>query len=277
MALLAALALLGGCTDSKPERPTPAEEEASARARLAVLAQKTADGAYDATYRFVQRPSNATGTIRIRQDPPQYRIDVTSRGTASFFALTTGVVSCTIKLPRGTTCFLVARAGEEIPALFDPGVQRLFRDAVEELAKHPNDYRVTRVERPAAAVSPPEAPPSTPVSPSGAAPSGAAPSAPTPTATGSGTATPEPLPAGECFRVERVASASPSPGTTAAGFENGTYCFAERGIATYIEVASGVLELVAVGGEPHPNWFIPPAGVQRLPELSPTPTPTATR
>jgi hypothetical protein len=266
LALLAALALLPGCTDSpKPKRPAPGEEEAAARGRLAVLAQKTADGGYDATYRFVQRPSNATGTIRIRQEPPQYRIDVTSKGTASFFALTSGVVSCTIKVPKGTSCFLVSRPGEEVPALFDPGVQRLFRDAVEELAKHPADYRVTRVGGPAPTPGTSEtAPPATG----------------TPTATGSATA-PAPsasgtpgLPAGECFRVERLASAEPSPGTAAAGFEDGTYCFAERGIATQIEVASGVLELTAIGGEPHPNWFIPPAGVQRLPELSASPTPS---
>jgi hypothetical protein len=261
LALLVAVALLSGCTDSKPKRPSPAEEEAAARGRLTVLAQKTADGGYDATYRFVQRPSNASGTIRIRQEPPQYRIDVTSKGTASFFALRTGIVSCTIKLPRGTSCFLVARPGEEVPALFDPGVQRLFRDAVEELAKHPNDYRVTRTDTPAA-------------SPTGTAPTGTAPASPTVTPSGSPTPSPEPLPVGECFRVERLGTASASPGTTAAGFEDGTYCFAERGVATRIEVASGVLELVKLGGEPHPNWFRPPATVQSLPDLTPSPTPT---
>lgn len=233
--LLAALLVLPACTDSKPKKNDGDDAKNAARGRLTVLAQATADGSYDATYSFVQQPSNATGTIRIRQDPPQYRIDVTSKSTASFLSLTTGVVSCTIKLPRGTTCFLVARPGEEVPALFDPGVQRLFRDAVTELAEHPTDYDVTAL-------------PATSDSPS-AAPSG--------------------VPTGECFLVKRTAS----PATPGAGFEDGTYCFAEQGIATRIEVESGLLTLKSLGGPPHVNWFTPPATVQQLPSLSATPSP----
>lgn len=252
-----ALLLAIACTDSK--KPTPPDPQADARGRLAVLAQATADGEYDATYRFVQRPSNATGSIRIRQVPPQYRIDVTSKGTASFFALDTGIVSCAIK-PKATSCFLVARPGEEVPPLFDPGVQRLFRDAVEELARNPNDYVVTLLEistSPSEPGTPSVAPTVTPsVTPSGS-PSAAV-----------------PLPVGTCFAVERLSSLSPSPGTAAAGFENGTYCFAEQGVATRIEVESGVLELVALGGQPNSTWFSIPARIQQLPSLSPTPTPS---
>jgi hypothetical protein len=256
------LLLAIACTESKkPPAPT-ADPEADARARLSVLAQATADGRYDATYRFVQRPSNATGTIRIRQAPPQYRIDVTSKGTASFFALANGVVSCTIKA-KGTSCFLVARPGEEVPPLFDPGVQRLFRDAVEELARHPTEYHVTLVEpTPAATDFAPTTPPVT-TPPATTAPAASASAAP--------------LPVGTCFVVDRVTTASPSPGTTAAGFENGTYCFAEQGVATRIEVASGVLELVRLGGAPDRTWFTVPAKVQSLPTLPPSPKPTATR
>lgn len=252
MLLLLALA----CTKGEP-KPTPsADPEAAARGRLAVLAQKTADGEYDATYRFVQRPSDATGTIRIRQVPPQYRIDVTSKGTASFLSLHSGVVSCTVKA-QGSSCFLVARPGEEVPPLFDPGVQRLFRDAVEELAKNPNGYRVTEVTPPLATqhATPTAAATLMPQSP-GATP----------------TPSPAPLPVGVCFEVERLST--PSPGTTAAGFENGTYCFAEEGVATRIEVQSGVLDLVALGGTPNSTWFAPPAKVQQLPALTPTPTRT---
>ena len=253
MLLLLALA----CTkdDPTPTPPVP-DPEVEARGRLTVLAQKTADGQYDATYRFVQRPSDATGTIRIRQVPPQYRIDVTSKGTASFLSLHTGVVSCTVKA-EGSSCFLVAQPGEEVPPLFDPGVQRLFRDAVQELAKNPNDYRVAEVTPPLA---------TTPPTPTAAAT--LTPASPGATATPS----PEPLPTGVCFAVERLST--PSPGTAAAGFENGTYCFAEEGVATRIEVQSGVLELVALGGQPNSTWFAPPAKVQQLPVLTPTPTPS---
>jgi hypothetical protein len=227
-----------------------------------VLAQATADGEYDAVYRFVQHPSEAVGVLRIRQVPPRYRIDVTSKGQASFFALDTGVVSCTVKA-RATSCFLVAKPGEEVPPLFDPGVQRLFRDAVEDLARHPSDYRIRIVEpSPTTTVSPTPAP--TTVAPTGSP-------APTPTLTAS---SPPPLPTGVCFAVERLSTAPPAPGTTAAGFENGTYCFAEEGVATRIEVQSGVLELVGMGGEPNSTWFIPPAKVQQLPALTPTPRPS---
>lgn len=249
--------MLPACTDSKDPKPGEADVLAAARGRLAVLAQATADGAYDATYRFVQKPSNATGSIRIRQNPPQYRIDVTSKTTASFMVIAQGVVSCTIKVPKGTTCFLVAKPGEEVPALFDPGVQRLFRDAVIELAEHPTDYVVVE------SAHPDEPGPSV----SSAQPDGLT---PTPMPSGS------PLPLGQCFSVERVKTASPS--TIRGGFEDGTYCFAEQGYATRIEVASGVLELVSLGGAPHENWFKPPATVQKLPDLpaSATPTPSKT-
>jgi len=262
LAAVAVLALLPACTNSSP-KPGPSEDpDVAARGRLAVLAQATADGEYDAIYHFVQHPSEAVGVIRIRQVPPRYRIDVTSKGQASFFALDTGVVSCTVKA-KATSCFLVAKPGEEVPPLFDPGVQRLFRDAVEDLARHPSDYHVRIVGTPTPSETVPV--------PTTAAPTGTA--LPTPTLTSS----PPPLPTGVCFAVERLSTAPPTPGTTAAGFENGTYCFAEQGVATRIEVQSGVLDLVGLGGEPNSTWFIPPAKVQELPALTPTPSTAPTK
>ena len=222
--LLVLLLFATACTDAKEKDPNAALN--AARARLAVLAQATANGAYDATY-------------RIRQRPPQYRIDITTKDAASFYSLTTGTVSCSAK-GKKKTCFLVARPGEDVPPLFDPGVQRLFRDAVEELSAHPTDYVVTRV-------LPSASPPAT------ASPSGT------------------PLPVGECYLVNRVA-ASPTPGA-GPGFENGTYCFAEQGVATEIDVLSGSLTLTSIGAPPGDSAFKPIAKVQQLPDLSPTPTP----
>ena len=231
--LLVAPACDGG--DSGPGDPDRALRDA--RARLAVLAHATANGVYDAEYRFVQLPSNTSGTIRIRQSPPQYRIDIESRDAAAFFALTTGVVSCSVKAKK-RTCFQVAKPGEEVPALFDPGVQRLFRDAVEDLAANPSEYIVTRVDTPPSA------------------------SAPTPGPS---------VPVGECFAVTR-ADIAPDPGEE-TGFEDGTYCFAEQGVATSISVASGTLTLVRLRAKPPAAAFKPIAKVQKLPEV---PTPTAT-
>ena len=237
----AALLLVTGCTE---EAKKPAEDTAlrEARARLSVLAQATANGEYDATYWFVQKPSNASGLIRIRQQPPQYRIDITSKDSASFFSLTSGTVSCSQKVKgakKNKTCFLVAKPGEPVPTLFDPGVQRLFRDAVQDLASKPNDYTVTTAPAP-----PPPSP------------------APSPSPTAS-------APGGECFLVTRAGEAT-------EGFEDGTYCFAENGVATAIAVASGTLTLTALGDPPHPDAFKPTtiAKVQKLPELTASPTPS---
>ncbi len=235
---LALVPLLLACTH--PKKADPDAEGRRLRGRLAVLAQATANNVYDATYTFVQRPSNAHGIIRIRQAPPQYRIDVVAKDTASYFALTTGVVSCSQKGAK-KTCFLVARPGEEVPPLFDPGVQRLFRDAVSDLAANPNDYQVTA------------APPPTP----------------DPSAT---PAPPGDLPVGECFAVTRSPDAPPA--SQNGGFEDGTYCFAEQGLATSITVASGTLTLTRTGPPPTAATFRPTAPVRRLPDLTPTPTPS---
>lgn len=245
------------CTGGGEERPDPDRELREARARLAVLAQATANSAYDAQYRFVQQPSSTTGTIRIRQNPPQYRIDIVAKDGASFFALRTGVVSCSSKKAK-RTCFLVARPGEPVPDIFDPGVQRLFRDAVEDLAANPGDYLVQRV---------PTATPTATLTPSASATASA-----TATASPRPSASTLPIPSGECYRVERV-DTTPDP-EQPVGFENGTYCFAEQGVATSISVASGSLTLVKLLGPPPPGAFTPPAKVQRLPDLSPSPTAT---
>jgi hypothetical protein len=236
--VVAALALVAGCEKDKAD---PDAALRAARGRLAVLAQATANGSYDATYRFVQRPSGTAGTIRILQSPPQYRIDVVSKNSATYYSLTSGIVSCS---HRGTkkTCFLVARPGEDPPALFDPGVQRLFRDAVEDLAANPTDYTVRAVPFPSDSVSPS--------------------TTPSPSAT--------PLPTGECFLVNRAASPAPDAG----GFEDGTYCMSEQGVATYIDVSSGTLTLTKLGDPPDARAFKPSAKVQKLPDLTPTPTPS---
>ncbi|MDQ1713353.1 MAG: hypothetical protein QOE45_2803 [Frankiaceae bacterium] len=240
LVVLALVLALPACTKKAPNADA---EMVRARARLATLAQATAANSYYAAYTFVQQPSKATGLIRIRQLPPQYRIDVVSKtSSAIFFSLTTGTVSCSQK-GKQRSCFLVARPGEEVPALFDPGVQRLFRDAVEDLAAHPDDYLVVRAD-------------------------------PTPTATPSATPSTASatVPAGECFAVVRASGAPPA--SERGGFEDGTYCFAEQGVATAISVASGTLTLTTLGAPPPKSAFVPPARVVRLPDLTPTPKPT---
>jgi hypothetical protein len=244
--LVALLALLPACTHEK-KKADPNAELNAARGRLAVLAQATANGSYIATYRFVQRSDGTAGTIRFVQSPPRYRFDVIVHNSASYYELPTGVVSCARKELK-KTCFLVARPGEQVPELYDPVLPRLFRDAVADLAANPTEYVVRQVPFPS-------------VSPSA-------------TASASATATPDPsatpLPTGECYAVTHT-SATPSADRT--GFEDGTYCFAEQGIATYIDVTTGSMVLTAVGGTPDDASFKPITKVQKLPDLTPSPTP----
>ena len=247
-----ALLLLTACTDK--EKPDPDASLREARSRLAVLAKATADASYDAQYRFLQLPSNTAGVIRIRQSPPAYRIDIIRTDGASFFQLPRGAVSCSSKGTK-KTCYRVSGPGQEVPELFDPGVQRLFRDAVEDLAANPGDYLVTKVG-----------------GPPGATPSGTASitTTPSPVATASGSL---PIPPAECFHVERSGGATPDA-SEEVGFENGTYCFAEQGVATSISVDSGTLTLVKLLGAPPAKAFEPPALIRNLPKLTPTPTPS---
>jgi hypothetical protein len=232
--LLALVLLAPACKhNTTPPAATPTDDLAAARARLAVLAQATASGIYDATYVFVQQGTNARGTIRIRQRPPFYRIDIARKDTASFFSLHRGIVSCSRK-GKKKSCFLVARPGEEVPALFDPGVQRLFRDAVEDLAAHPDEYAVSRLPGPPSASSSPAA--------LGVAP-------------------------GECFLVNRPKPTATTAPRTRVGFENGTYCFTQDGMATLIDVNSGSLTLVKVGPAPTMAAFKPITTVVKLPTL----------
>ncbi len=244
---------MSGCTGDKESEPSPSPSPADARARLAELAQATANATFDATYSFGERASGKRGTMRWRQGPPRYRLDIEITRTAAFFALPTRYVSCSKKVKgSGWSCFLVARKGEVIPELFDPGIQRLFHDAVADLAANPEDYQVTAIPAPS----------------------------PTPTvsATSSGTpsASPSPsgLPAEECFHVDRLSSPSPTPGANAReGFETGDYCFAEQGVPTRFDVATGLLILTKIGPKPNLKSFTPPAKVVTLPKLSPSPKP----
>lgn len=111
---------------------------------------------FDATYTFTAKATGASGTIRVVQRPPEFRVDFTAGGsTAQFFDLPSGVVSCTRK--EKVSCFLVARPGEPVPALFDPGVDDLFRDAVRDLATRPEAYDVTVAPNPTGAAALPAA------------------------------------------------------------------------------------------------------------------------
>lgn len=237
-AMLVLAIALGACNYNSVEpTPTPSKDDGLTRPqrRLAELAGLAAVAAYDATY-ALRAASGETGTVRIVARPPDYRVDVTLRGgEPSIFIQRAGsVVSCSTKARR-VSCFTVARPGEPVPELFDPGVQRLFSDAVRELAASPASYVVTDAAAPA--------------SPNGAecfdvrrqAPSGSA-----------------------------TAAAAPTADPT--GFETGQYCFGTDGLLTRVAVTTGTLDLATRGPVPGPDAFAPPATPRALPAL---PSPSA--
>lgn len=150
---LALLLLLTACTSDAPS-PEPSATTVTAspsptlsqeQQDLARLASKVAANRYDAVYGFEAPATRDVGTLRILASPPNYRVDITNRGTTSMFIVTPArTVSCSITPQNKRSCFLVARAGEEVPDIFDPGVQHLFSDAVEDLGANPLAYAVTR-------------------------------------------------------------------------------------------------------------------------------------
>lgn len=211
----------------------------AAQRRLAELAGLAAKASYDATYSLDARTGDR-GTIRIVAAPPSYRVDVQLGGAEpSIYIQRAGtVVSCRVSAGK-PSCFLVARPGEPVPDIFDPGVQRLFSDAVADLAARPSSYVVE---------------------------------------TQPGKALAEGEPAAECFDVRRSASteqasATPSAPADPTGFETGQYCFADDGLLTRLTVSTGTLILTSRGPVPASALFDPPARPAALPDL-PTPSPT---
>jgi hypothetical protein len=244
--LLAALATLAGACNDDPKQaeptpsptpsvslsPTPSPEQAE----LARLAGLTAKLRYDATYNFVAPATKDSGAIRIVAAPPYFRLDIGTGGTVAIFIVSPSrTVTCNIK---GTekSCFLVAGKGEEVPDLFDPGIQRLFSDAVRDLAANPLNYTVS---------------------------------------TASPLDLPGKLPTGTCFEVSKEAGAPGGVGPEdPTGFETGRYCFARNGLLTSLAVSTGRMTLRKIDKVPALSAFNAVAPVKTLPKLpSPTPTP----
>lgn len=208
--------------------PNPTNDPAQAKP-LAALAAKAAAASYDATYDF--NTQSTKGLLRIFAAPPNYRVDVAvGPQTAQFYRIHLGTVSCGLRPDKPASCALVAAPGAPVPAVFDPGVQRLFADGLDALAKDPAGYAIA-----------------------GLTDSSAAPG----------------VPAGKCFHVERLADLKAvSPGVVPApgkGFESGDYCFdPASGVLTAVRVATGTLTLTKAPTKPTDADFIPPAVAQPL-------------
>jgi hypothetical protein len=233
-----AVALVPACTKERDVATAPSASPtvtsllSPEQQRLSQLAGRAAAIPFDAAYSLTTTLTKKPSSVRIIVLPPgRLRVDVRSGGqTASSFQIAMGTVAC----KSDKTCVLVARPGEKVPEGFDPGVQRLFSSAADELGRNPGAFDVSALpDRPKKGR----------------------------------------LPASECFHVTRRSS-SPAPKADPSGFETGDYCFTARGVPTLMKVNYGTLTLKTLGGKPTPSLFVPPKKPIALPELSPTPTPT---
>ena len=116
--------------------PTPTTTPSpSAREQARQLARQGLRSPLDVRYAIRPRaPASPRGQVRVRLEGSRYRVDV-ARGqtTASLFTAPRGLVSCQTS-PRGRSCFLVSTSRTRPPALFDPGVQRIFSRTLRRLA-----------------------------------------------------------------------------------------------------------------------------------------------
>jgi hypothetical protein len=212
--------------------PTPLPTgDPAATAELVTIASKAAKAKYDATYEFLASNVRAKGTLRIYASPPRYRVDITiGQGTLQFFELPSGAISCQTPTGGSARCSVVAKAGEQAPDSSDPGVQRLFTEGLDALARDPEGFAITRIAR----------------------------------SESSGVAK------DDCFRVIRLADLAPvTAGTVTApgkGFDTGDYCFDKASsVLTAAQLASGSLTLQTQGPPPGDEAFEPPATPQSLP------------
>lgn len=155
----AVVLLAGGCSDGGgPEtsaatlaggQPTVAPESDGSGPRadeaLAALAKRGAAANFTARY-SLDSSEGPDATVQVFKRGSRYRVDITQDGiTAQLIRTAKGLVSCQ---RRGVAadCFLVAAPGEQLPALLDPGLQRIFTTGLELLAADHESVQVRRAE-----------------------------------------------------------------------------------------------------------------------------------
>jgi hypothetical protein len=159
--LTASALLLTGCTSSEPEpaaSPTPSPSvsatstprELTAAERAQQLSALAPDG-FKASYRLATGRNLPDAKVLMRVLGERFRLDVTRGRTTAVLAYgRRGVVSCRIREPKTKNdrveraCFLVAKTPRQLPALFDPGIQRLFRTTTLALSRGGKQVTVRR-------------------------------------------------------------------------------------------------------------------------------------
>ncbi len=169
---LALAAGLTGCTTTRHAATPPSAlstaatitsaaattSQAPTPSRSATLRElDLAPWSYSARYRLTSDGQPAV-TVDVAATRTAYSLRLTGPGSTSVFVVNAkGSFSC--ELATHTRCFLVAKPGKPVPAALDPGLERVFRTSLHELATHPDGYEVSVVEgcfsvRPKGSVTP---------------------------------------------------------------------------------------------------------------------------
>jgi hypothetical protein len=159
---LATLLVVTGCTSSgegegeptpsatPSAQPSPTRQALTGRERAQQLTALAPDS-FDARYRLQSKGPRPDAAVRMRTKGDRFRLDITNgRRTAILSYAPRGVISCQIVRPKSAqdrrqrSCFLVSRRPAGLPELFDPQVQRLFRNTQRAITLKRADVIVTR-------------------------------------------------------------------------------------------------------------------------------------
>ena len=134
----------GGSSASDTTSTSPSPSETPPAQQLATLAAKASATDFAGTYALDSvDPKRPDGTARIYKKGALYRVDVTLGGSRSLLMLTSaGAVSCQITASK-RSCLRVAKPGQALPKLFDPGLERIFTTTLKAFAADDGTLTVT--------------------------------------------------------------------------------------------------------------------------------------
>ena len=133
---------------TSPSVSSSGTQQLSARERVAQLAM-AAPRTFDATYRLDSKGKRPNADVRMRVIHDRFRLDI-KRGSETSILISGahGVISCQQESkgerPARGNCLLVSKNNRTIPRLFDPQLQRLFRNTMDALAHSHSDVHVSR-------------------------------------------------------------------------------------------------------------------------------------
>lgn len=157
--LLASVVILAGCTSNESDPVTgpsatptvqtvPSPKPLTAKERAQQVTALSPEQ-FDALYRLTSKGPRPDAKVRMQTKGERFRLDVMrGRTTAVLVHGSRGVIACQVIRPKtgraDKACFLVAKNLKQLPRLFDPQVQRLFRSTTRVLSAGGKQLKVYR-------------------------------------------------------------------------------------------------------------------------------------